>query len=200
MPPLAILLLLQALQIRMLNREQIYPYLLPGLLNPDWAAVCPEVGHGLVIQLFHDNESEHGIVHSTVGPEELGSANLTAAEANRIALDNLARFADDSPQLSIQVLGAPGEALHFLLHSDHPRASACLLLTDLYEQAAEVLKETDLLACVPQRESLVVFPKRDRTYREMLVGKLREIEADARHLLTFELFALSMNGVTPFSE
>jgi hypothetical protein len=184
----------------MLNREQLYPYLFPGLLNPEWATLCPEVGHGLVIQLFQDNESEHGIVHATIGPDELRGANLTPEEAHRIALDNLVRFADDSPDLSIQVLGAPGDPVHFLLHSDHPRASACLLLPDLYEQAADVLKESDLLACVPQRESLVVFPKRDRAYREMLVGKLREIEADARRPLTFELFALSKSGVVPFSE
>lgn len=184
----------------MLNREQLYPYLLPGLLNPEWEPICPAVGHGLVVQLFEDRESEHGIVHATVSPEQLREANLAADEAHRIALYNLVRFADDSPDLSIQVLGNPGDPVHFLLYSDHPRAAACLRLPDLYEHAADVLKETDLLACVPQRESLVVFPKRDRAYRERIVGKLREIEADARHPLTFELFVLSMNGVTPFSE
>ena len=62
------------------------------------------------------------------------------------------------------------------------------------------LNETDLLACVPQRKSLVVFPKRDRAYRESIVGKLRDIEADARHPLTFELFSVSPSGIAPFAE
>jgi|GEM_PF-3669302 len=184
----------------MLNRERLYPYLVPGLLNPEWAAICPAVGHGLFVQLLEDVESDGGIVHSTVSPEQLEEASLTADDAHRIALENLTRFADDSPELSIQVLGAPGEPVHFLLYSDHARAAACLRLPDLHEHAAEALKETDLLACVPQRESLVVFPKRDRAYREALVRKLREIEADVKHPLGFELFILSPGGIAPFTE
>lgn len=176
----------------MLKREHLFPGLLNGLLNPEWGAVCPAIGHGLIVQLYDGD--------SAVGPERLREANLAADEAHQIAIENLGRFADESPDLSIQVLGNPGDAVHFLLYSDHPHASACLLLPDLYEHAAEELKETDLLACVPQRESLVVFPKRDRAYRESIVRKLREIEADAVHPLTFELFSLSATGLAPFSE
>ncbi|MFO0802259.1 MAG: hypothetical protein U0791_03950 [Gemmataceae bacterium] len=175
-----------------LNRERLFPALRTGLLHPEWEPVCPAIGHGLVVQLYDGD--------SAVGPEQLHAANLAAEDAHRIAIENLARFADESPDLTIQVLGNPGDAVHLLLYSDHPHASACLLLPDLHEHAAEELRETDLLACVPQRESLVVFPKRDRAYRESIVRKLREIEADATHPLTFELFALSVNGVSPFSE
>jgi hypothetical protein len=175
-----------------LNRGNLFPGLVAGLLNPEWEPVCPAIGHGLNVQLYDGD--------SAVGPERLREANLAVEDAHRIAIENLGRFADDSPDLSIQVLGNPGDAVHFLLYSDHPHASACLLLPDLYEQAAVELKETELLACVPQRESLVVFPKRDRAYRESIIRKLREIEADARHPLTFELFSLTATGLTPFSE
>ncbi len=173
-----------------LNHEHLFPSLVLGL--PDTDALTPAIGHGLVVQLVDE--------HAIVTPERLREANLSVDEAHRIARENLVRFADEAPDLSIQVLGAAGEPVHFLLYSDHPRASACLLLPDLYEHACEVLNETDLLACVPQRESLVVFPKRDRAYREALVNKLKQIETDACYPLTFELFALAAGTVTPFAE
>jgi hypothetical protein len=180
----------------MLNRDQLFPYLLRESTNPN----SPTIGHGLVVQLCADTESDGSIVQSPVGEEELRTAGLSADEARRIAIENLGRFADDSPDLSIQVLGGPNEPFHFLLYSDHPRASACLLLPDLYEHASEVLHETDLLACAPQRESLVVFPKRDRAGRELLIEKLKTIEADAGQPLTFDLFQLAPGSVVPFTE
>ena len=74
------------------------------------------------------------------------------------------------------------------------------MLPDLFEHACEVLQAKELLACVPQRESLVVFPKRERPDRERLVNKLREIEADAQRPLTFELFELASGSFRPFHE
>ena len=179
-----------------MNRDALYPYLVRGPVGSEWKALCLPVGHGLFAQLFEDAST--AIV--PVSAEQLREANLTAEEAHRIALDNLVRFADDSPGLSIQVLGNPGDPIHFLLYSDHPRASACLRLPDLYEHAIEVLQEKELCACVPQRDSLVIFPKRDRAYRGMLVAKLHRIEADASFPLGFELFELAPGEVNPFIE
>ncbi len=53
---------------------------------------------------------------------------------------------------------------------------------------------------MPQRESLVVLPKRDRAYRELIVGKLRELEADARRPISFGLFEVSPDGVREFHD
>ena len=171
-----------------MNHEKLFPHLVRGMQSPDH----PDVGHGLVVQLIEHLESKQG----RVSPEQLQEAGLSPENARRIALENLARFADESPDLSVQVLGTPGGPIHLLLYADHPLASACLLLPDLYEHAAEMLHETELLACVPQAESLVVFPA---AIREAVVAKLREIEADAARPLTFELFSLSANGVVPFT-
>jgi hypothetical protein len=182
------------------NRDNVYPYLVPGLINPEWEPICVPVGHGIYATLFEDHESDAGLVHTTIAPDVLVAAGLTPEAAHQLALDNLLRFADADDRLSIQVLGRPGEAVNFLLYSDHPRASACLRLPDLYDQARELLETDEILACVPQRESLVVLPKRDRAYREMLVAKLREIEADAPRPISFELFELSPAGVRPFTE
>jgi len=173
----------------MLNRERLHFRLAIGSGEPQEIAI----GHGLVSQLVDD-------AGALVTTDQLREAGLTPEQARAIALENLACFADESQDLSIQVLGAPGDPLHFLLYSDHPLASACLLLPDLHEHAAEVLQEADLLACVPQRESLVVFPKRDAASRERMVAQLRAIEADAPHPLTFALFSLAASGATPFSE
>ena len=81
----------------MLNRDQLYPVLALGSPGPDE----PAVGHGLVVRLVEGNEQ------GPVGPDELRASNLTAHEARRIALDNLARFADESPALSIQPMLRP---------------------------------------------------------------------------------------------
>ncbi|MBN9518359.1 hypothetical protein J0H58_07555 [bacterium] len=183
-----------------MNPDHLYPYLVPGLINPGWEPVCVAVGHGVWAQLFTDTEAAAGIVHTTVSPEQLRDAGLTPEEAHARALENLVRFADDSPDLSIQLLGNPGDAVNFLLYCDHPRAAACLRLPDLYEQACDLLKATEVCAVVPQRESLVVLPKRDRAYREMIVGKLRELEADANRPISFELFELTPAGVREFHE
>ncbi|MDB5307619.1 MAG: hypothetical protein JWO38_1821 [Gemmataceae bacterium] len=183
-----------------MNRANIYPYLVSGLIDPEWEPITVPIGHGLYATLFEDTESDAGLVHAAVAPDTLKAAGLTPEEAHRIALDNLLRFADTDERLSIQMLGRPGEGVNFLLYSDHPRASACLRLPDLYEQARELLETDELCACVPQRESLVVLPKRDRAYREMLVAKLREIEADAHGPISFQLFDLSPAGVRPFAE
>lgn len=180
--------------------DHVYPYLLPGLLNPDWAPACVPLGHGVWVQLFEDHETPEGIVHATVAPDQLRAAGVTPAEAHARALDNLARFAEDDPNLSIQMLGEAGDPVHFLLYCDHPRAASCLLLPDLYEEACELLKTAEVCAVAPQRESLVVLPKRDRAYRELIVGKLRELEADARSPISLALFELTADGVREFHE
>jgi len=184
------------------QRSNLYPYLVPGLFNPEWEEIVVPIGHGVHATLFEDHESEGGIVHATVSPEGLRSEGLTAEEAHRIALENLERFATGEQEwgISAKMLGRPGDAVHFLLFSDHPRAAACLRLPHLYAQATHLLEADEICACVPQRESLVVFPKRDRAYREMVVSKIREIEADARRPITFELFELTSEGVRPFVE
>jgi hypothetical protein len=183
-----------------MNLDALYPYLVPGLTNPAWESVCVRVGHGVWAELFEDTETADGIVHATVTPDQLRAAGLTADEAHERALANLVRFADESPELSIQMLGEVGDPVHFLLYCDHPRAAACLRLPDLYEQACDLLQTTEVCAVVPQRESLVVLPKRDRSYRELIVGKLRELEADAKRPISFGLFELTADGVIAFQE
>jgi hypothetical protein len=181
------------------NRDNLYPYLVPGLVDPDWEPICVPVGHGVYATLFEDRESVAGIVHATVSPGQLRAAGLSADEAHRIALDNLQRFAEGE-DLSMQMLGGVDDAINFLLVSDHPRAAACLRLPNLYEMARQVLRADELCAVAPQRESLVVMPKRDRAYRELVVGKLREIEADAPRPISFGLFELTPGGVRELVE
>jgi hypothetical protein len=176
--------------------DALYPYLVVGPTNP----LCVPVGHGVWAELCEDRDTVGGIVHAAVTPDHLRGVGLTAEAAHARAIENLAGFADDSPDLSIEVLGGVGEAVHLLVYCDHPRAAACLLLPDLYEQACDLLKTTDVCAVVPQRESLVVLPKRDRAYRERVVGMLREQEADAAGPISFALFELTVDGVREFVE
>lgn len=176
--------------------ETLYPYLLAGPLPPEQAELALPVGHGLFAVLFDDP----GTSPIPVSADALRAAGLDPAEAHRLALDNLDRFAESDGRLSIQELGGPGQAVHFLLYSDHPRASACLRLPDLYDHSRELLKADALCAVVPQRDSLVVFPDRSPEYRVQVVAKLRAIEADAEHPLSFGVFELTPDGVRPVGE
>ena len=173
-----------------MNLDALYPNLVHGETN----AACVPVGHGIWAELIEDGEA------APVTPDRLRAAGLSVEAAHGRALENLARFADDSPDLSVDVLGGVDEAVHLLVYCDHPRAAACLLLPDLYEEACDRLHTTQVYAVVPQRESLVVLPKRDAAYRERVVGMLREQEADAAHPISFAVFELTADGVREVTE
>lgn len=175
--------------------ENVYPYLLSEPMDSTLAELAVPIGHGLLAVLYEDAESAEGLTHRPVTADDLRAAGLTAADAHRIALDNLGRFADTGEGLSIDILGGPGEPVHLLLYSDHPRAAGCLRLPDLYEHSRDLLGEGELVALVPQSESLVILPKRDEEYRTRVVGRLRAAEADAARPLGFGLFDVRPDGV-----
>lgn len=181
-----------------MNPDRLFPYLVAG--RPDAADLAVAVGHDVYAVVCEDADTAAGIMHAGATAAGLLAAGLTPADAHRVALENLAKFAEADSRLSIQVLGEPGAAVHFLLYSDHPRAAACLLLPDLYDEARDHLGTPDLCACVPQRESLVIFPDRGPAYRDSVVAKLREIEAGAAEPIGFGLFALTPTGVRPIAE
>lgn len=180
--------------------ENVYPYLLPGPADPAWAELAVPVGHDLFAVLFADDDAAGVFGQRVVTADALRAAGLTPADAHRIALDNLGRFADTGEGLSIDILGGPGEAVHLLLYSDHPRAAGCLRLPDLYDHSRDLLGEGELVALVPQWESLVILPKRDLRYRSAVVEKLRAAETDAPRPLGFGLFDLGPDGVTAWAE
>ncbi len=176
--------------------DSIYPYLMPGLISADWEPVSVNLGHGIYATLFEDNEGEKGIVHKTVSPDDIASSEYTAAQLHDRALDNLVRSVQNG-DVAIQMAGKPGGEFNFLLFTQHPRACACLRLPNLYQLAFEYLQVVEICACVPQRESLVVMPARTAEYRQSMVRKLREIEADARRPISFELFNVTESGISP---
>ena len=175
-----------------MDADRIYPQLVTGPLPAGEEALAVVLGHGVKVRLVEGDR--------LVTAAALRAAGLTADEAHDRALENLTRFAEESPDLTIEVLGSPGDPVHLLLYSDHPLASACLLLPDLYEEACERLQTAEVCAVVLQRESLVVFPKRDRAAREALVAKLRELEADVAEPISFGVFELTAVGVRELAD
>ncbi len=183
-----------------MEKGKIFPYLIPGLFNSDEEPNTIHIGHGVYATLFEDHETEGGIVHQMVTQRHLDQAGLSAEAAHRIAIENLYNFFQEPDQISIQMLGEPGAEVNFMIYGNHARASACLLLPDLFDQASYYLQTDELCACVPQRERLIVLPQRDRSYREGLIAKIAEIERDARRPISLELFELREDGVFPFVE
>ena len=167
-----------------MNRGNLFPYLMPGLIDPSQETIAVPLGHGVHAMLFEDHETAGGIVHKILMPAMLTAAGLEVAEAHRLALENLehwfaAAWVAEEEVLSMKMIGNPGDEWNFLLFSGHARAAACLRLPATYTRCKALLRTDSLCACVPQRETLIVLPRRDRRYREALVAKIRGIEADA---------------------
>ena len=63
-----------------MNTSNLYPYLVPGLFNPDQAEMCPHIGHGVYVMFSEDHENEAGIVHAYVVPDILRDSGLSVEE------------------------------------------------------------------------------------------------------------------------
>jgi hypothetical protein len=130
---------------------------------------------------------------------DLAALGLNAAEARARALQNLEELAR-TQQIHMAQLPQGPQGRPFVLVGGHWAAATALLLPHLRTIAAPTLGTDDLLASIPHREAMLIFARGDRSYRDAMRGLVRQNESDGRKPLTFELFALTSDGVEPFSE
>ena len=88
----------------------------------------------------------------------------------------------------------------FVLAAGHWAAATAILLPKLRQLVEGPLETSDILASIPHREAMLLFPRGDRAQRDAFREMIRDKESDGRKPLTFELFALTDNGVEPFEE
>ena len=88
----------------------------------------------------------------------------------------------------------------FLLMGGRWAASACCILPLMPGLAREKLRSQEVCFSVPHTETLLLFPKGDRAYRDEMRAMIREQEPDGRKRLTWELFEYKGNSVVPFDE
>ena len=175
----------------------MYPYVVPaGYLqgqaeSSDW--ILP-LGHDLHVMLWQDL----GNSACNVLPQQLKEAGLDSAAAHELALGNLERFAR-SGGIRISV-GKSADGTPFMGWLGHWLAASCIRLPGLFDFASRHLGVNDLFVSIPQREAMIIFPGRDRASRDEMRALIRKNEGDARKLITWELFTLVRDGISPFME
>lgn len=168
-----------------LVRERLYPYV--GTHASTW-----ELGHGAFVDLVVDR----GMVVSNLSRDELEAAGLDLIEARELAIANLAA---ETGKVQAQVYEAP-EGFPFLVWDAHWLAASSLLLPGLHGFAADQLDSQKLLACIPHRDALLIFPEGDADSRAAMSRMIQENEGMGEAPITGEFFSLLPDRVLPFSE
>jgi len=167
-----------------LERERLYPYVAAHAST--W-----ELGHGAFVDLVVDR----GSVVSNLSRAELEAAGLDLIEARELAIANLAA---EIGQVQAQVYEAP-EGFPFLMWDSHWLAASSLLLPGLHAFAAQQLDATKLLASIPHRDALLIFPEGDAAQRAAMARMIEENEGQGDAPITAEFFALLPDRVLPFA-
>jgi hypothetical protein len=180
------------------DAEEIYPYLVPEAYfeaTGNREGIAVSIGHGIYADLVFDR---NGLVQG-VSERDLAALAMTGAEAHARALANLAGLAE-AQQIRTAVFPQGPQGHPFLLAGGHWAAATALLLPDLWAVASPALGSADLLASIPHREAMLVFARRDCSYRDAMRALVRQNESHGLKPLTFELFALAAGGVEPYFE
>lgn len=88
----------------------------------------------------------------------------------------------------------------FIIFTGHWLSAACVLLPDLRTLASKNLSTDNFCICLPQRDSMLLFPTADEAFRTQMMSVIRKNEGDARKPLSFGLFQLDTNGIHEFKD
>src|SRR5262245_59596378 len=137
--------------------DRCYPYVVPTdylQFQPnDGKGLVRPFGHGLFVLLVRDHD---GVVQN-VTSDDLATYNLPAATAYEKALDNLQKlFASGGIRAMRYDNGPHGRS--FIVVGPHWAAAACILLPKIRGFAQENLGQNDVLASIPHRDVMLVFP------------------------------------------
>ena len=181
-----------------LNPAKIYPYIVPAAYlehqAPGPEGLTYPLGHGLHVTLVHDLD---GVARNVLG-EELATAKLTPKQAHARATDNLAKLVE-SGAVTIRRFDGP-QGKPFIIFTDHWLSAACALLPDLRTLTTKNLSTDSFCICLPQRDSMLLFPTADQSFRTEMMAVIRKNEAEARKPLSFGLFQLDANGIQEFKD
>jgi hypothetical protein len=175
-----------------MNRDKIYPYLTPPGYPPV-PNLTEALGHEISVNFVEDlGNIVSGIVTARL------DGSLTIPQIRDLARKNLDRQLLDG---GVELTAYEGpDARTFIVTSGHWLSAATLLWTGLYELASENLKSVKILASIPHRDALLVFPEGIFEYRTLMRDFVKQHESDGRKPLTWELFRITPGGVTAFVE
>lgn len=177
-------------EVRAVNRDKLFPYVVPSgyIENVDRgpAGFIPSIGHEVYVMLVEDMNG----VCRNVQLDELSEAGLDVASGHQLALDNLQTLAR-SPAIHKGMHEVEGSGQRFVVWEGHWLAASCIRLPGIGDWAKKALGVSEVCASIPQRESLLFFPKADRKFRDHMRGVIRSTEKLARKQVTFELFTVA---------
>lgn len=173
-----------------------YPYVVPK----DYLQHQPDDGKGLVrpfgpslfVLLVHD---EDGLVQN-VTPEDLITAKLTAESAYENALDNLQKLFASGQMKAMRYDKGPHDR-PFIHIGEHWAAAACILLPKVRSFAQKNLGQDDVVASIPHRDVMLLFPKPPKGELAEIRKFVVEHESEGRKPLTFDPFELTEKGPVP---
>ena len=176
-----------------MNPSKLFPYVVPKSY-PQLEGVSRPLGHDVFLQLVED----HGGLCKGCDLEALKSAQLTPDRAHTLAIENLEALRK-SKTFDAQMYDGPGDR-KFILWYGHWLAAACIVLPSMAEWASRNLQTADVCASIPNRETLLLFPRGDRSYRDAMRQMIQEKEADSPKPITWGLFHLSPTRMTAIVE
>jgi len=139
----------------------------------------------------------NGLARNVFGGE-LAAANLTPKQAHARAVENLVALVKTGAITLKRFDGPQGKP--FIIFTDHWLSASSVLLPDLRALAVKHLNTDSICVCLPQRDSMLLFPMADESFRTEMMAVIRKNEADARKPLTFELFRLDTDGLHEFTK
>ena len=175
-----------------MNQERLFPYLTPPGY-PSVPGLTKELGHDIQVNYVEDlNNIVKGILSKDV------SGAMTATVIRESAQRNLDR-AVVAGEVELRVYEGPGDQ-PLIVSSGSWLSASTLVWSGLFDAASEHLKTDQILASIPHRDALLLFPFGPFSYREVMRAFVKENEGDGRKPLTWELFRITLAGVSSFKE
>jgi hypothetical protein len=128
----------------------------------------------------------------------LEAVGLTVGDAERIALENLCRRAQQRDVSGMTVVGDDGEPVFIVWGGGHWLSASSLLLPGLRTIAQRALGDTEICAAIPHRDIMFLFGIRDQPWRDKMQALITEKEADGRKPITRRLIRLLDVGNAPY--
>jgi hypothetical protein len=172
------------------------PVIVPtGYFGSSPPALAPFLG-GLDVSFAED---EAGVARY-VQVRFLEAAGLTVADAERVAVENLLRRAEQQDLAGMTIPGRDGEPAFILWGAGHWLSAASLLLPGLRAVAQHELGDQEICAAIPHRGIMFLFGTRDQAWRDEMQALITEKESDRKKPITRRLIRLLDTGNAPYYE